>query len=132
MSDLSLEEIGKALPGTGEVMASVGRCFAMSWHAAHAGGWDLAAYFFRRTRSLLRGLSVTRPKYREQLRAFDADFLEPAYQALLARDLAAFDARYDAATGRANEYHVETGHAYVRWRLPAQPPDSGLELGEGS
>jgi hypothetical protein len=131
-AELSLEEIAAALPGTGEVMASVGRSFAMSWHAAHSGGWDLAAYFFRRTRSLLRGLSVTRPKYAEQLRAFDTGFMEPAYQALLAHDLAAFDAAFEDATERANAYHVETGHPYLRWRRPERPPDEGLDLSQGS
>jgi hypothetical protein len=125
----SLEELAQALPGTGEIMASVGRCFGQSWHAAQAGNYDLAAYFVRRTRSLLRKLIVVRPKYTEQVTEFDRDHMESVYQALMARDLAAFSSAYERAVERANFYHVDTGHPYIVWRTPEEPPDPGLELG---
>lgn len=125
---LSLEEMAAALPGTGEVMAAVGRSYGMAWHAAHSGNWDLAAYFLRRTRSLLRGLSTTRPKYAGQLREFELEFMEPLYEAVLGQDLWNFDARYERAVDQANAYHVDTGHAYLRWRRPETPPDQALEL----
>ena len=57
-AEMSFEQVAEALPGTGEVMRSVSACFAMSWHAAKGGNWDLGAYYLRRTRSLLRGLVV--------------------------------------------------------------------------
>src|SRR3981081_3852763 len=91
-AELTLEDIGAALPGTGEIMASVSSCYAMSWHAAAGGNWDLAAYYLRRTRSLLRGLAVTRPKYADQLRAYDVGVLEQLYAALMAHDRPAFEA----------------------------------------
>jgi hypothetical protein len=127
-AELTLEQLADALPGTGDLMRSVGHCYAMTWHAAHGGNWDLAAYYFRRVRSILRGLAVVRPKYAAQVRDFDGGLLEDAYQALLAHDLGAFDGRFQAAAERANEYHVETGHPYIRWKLPAQPPDGGVDL----
>jgi hypothetical protein len=127
-AELTLEDIGSALPGTGEVMASVSWCFAMCWHAATGGNWDLSAYYLRRTRSLLRGLSVTRPKYAEQISEYDAGVLEELYQALLAHDRVAFGALYGRATDQANEYHVTTGHPYIRWVLPSEPPEKGLDL----
>lgn len=130
-AELTLEELAEALPGTGELMRSVGHCFAMAWHAAEAGAWELAAYYFRRTRSLLRGLAVVRPKYADQVREYDRDVLEPAYQCLLERDRPRFEAVFGTAVARANELHVETGHAYIRWRVPALPPDPGVELGPG-
>ena len=127
-ADLSLEQVAESLPGTGELMRSVGHCQGMAWHAAHGGNWDLAAYYLRRTRSLLRGLAVVRPKYATQVAEFDRGVLEASYQALLARDLDAFDRRFGAATEQANAYHVETGHPYIRWQTPAEPPDRGLDL----
>jgi hypothetical protein len=130
-AELTLEDIGSALPGTGEIMASVSSCFAMAWHAAAGGNWDLAAYYLRRTRSLLRGLAVTRPKYAEQLRDYDGGVLEPLYQALLAHDRDAFQERYQGAIREANGYHVSTGHPYIRWLLPAEPPEKGLDLSGG-
>ena len=122
-------DLGQALPGTGEIMASVGRCFGEAWHAAQAGNFDLAAYFVRRTRSLLRKLLVVRPKYTEQVTEFDRDHMEAVYQALMARDISAFSAAYDRAVDRANFYHVDTGHPYIVWRTPDEPPDPGLDLG---
>ncbi len=127
-AELTLEDIGASLPGTGEIMASVGSCYAMCWHAATGGNWDLAAYYLRRTRSLLRGLAVTRPKYADQLREFDSGVLEQLYRTLLRRDRAGFERLYEAATDRANAYHVDTGHAYIRWSTPEEPPEKGLDL----
>ena len=126
-AELSLEEIGSLLPGTGEIMASVSTCFAMCWHAAAVGSWDLSAYYLRRVRSLLRGLSVTRPKYADRLRDYDAR-LEHLYQAVLEHDRAGFDLLYDEAVDQANTNHVETGHPYIRWRRPPEPPEKGLDL----
>jgi hypothetical protein len=129
-AELTLEDIGGALPGTGEIMASVSWCFAMCWHAAIGGNWDLAAYYLRRTRSLLRGLAVTRPKYADQIRDYDTGVLEQLYATLLSRDRAAFGALYGRAVDEANEYHVTTGHPYIRWSLPGEPPEKGLDLTE--
>ena len=77
--------LAEALPGTGEIMRSVSVCFAMSWHAAKGGNWDLGAYYLRRTRSLLRGLVVTRPKYAAELAEFDAQHLEGIYVSIIER-----------------------------------------------
>ena len=125
----SASDLAQALPGTGEIMASVGRCFGQSWHAAQAGNYDLAAYFVRRTRSLLRKLLVVRPKYTDQVTEFDRDHMEAVYQALMAKDLSAFEVAYTRAVERANFYHVDTGHPYIVWRTPPEPPDPALELG---
>src|SRR5262245_32471199 len=130
-AELTLEDIGGALPGTGEIMASVSSCFAMVWFAADGGNWDLAAYYARRTRSLLRGLAVTRPKYAEQIRDYDTGVLEELYQALMARDRAAFEALYGRSVDEANGYHVSTGHPYIRWVRPAEPIEKGLDLTAG-
>jgi hypothetical protein len=127
-AELTLQDIAEALPGTGQVMASVSSCYAMCWHAADGGNWDLAAYYLRRTRSLLRGLAVTRPKYADQIRVYDTGILETLYQAVVARDRPAFDDRYQRAVDEANVYHVDTGHPYIRWVLPAVPPEQGLDL----
>jgi hypothetical protein len=130
-AELSLEDVAAALPGTGDVMRSVSHCFAMCWHAAAGGNRDLAAYFLRRTRNLLRGLVVTRPKYAAQVADYDVHFLEPLYQAVLAGDRRVFEARFERAVAQANVYHVDTGHPYIRWSVPAEPPDRGLDLSAG-
>lgn len=126
--ELSLEDVAAVLPGTGEVMRSVSHCFAMSWHATGGGNWDLALYYLRRVRSLLRGLAVTRPKYRDHIAEFDGRHLDPLYQAQLGHDLALCRERFAAAVDQANRYHVDTGHPYIQWGIPEQPPEPGLDL----
>ena len=51
---LSLEEVAQLLPGTGEIMASVGIAWWKCAYAARGGNWELAAYFARRVRGLQR------------------------------------------------------------------------------
>ena len=129
--EVSLEEIAALLPGAGDIMVIVSRNYGNLWHAAHGGNWDLASFYFRRTRTLLRNLSVTRPKYEAQLDEFERDHLDPIGEALLARDLIGFDRLYEASVARANALHVATGYPYIRWIRPEEPPDPGLDLGRG-
>jgi hypothetical protein len=129
--EVSLEEIAALLPGAGDIMVVVSRVYGNLWHAAHGGNWDLASFYFRRTRTLLRNLSLTRPKYEAQLADFVSDHLEPIGRALIAHDLDAFDRWYEASVARANELHVVTGYPYIRWERPEEPPDRGLDLGPG-
>ena len=120
--ELTLEEIAELLPGTGEIMASVGMCWWKCAYAARGGNWQLAAYFVRRVRSLQRKLAVVRPKYSGDLAAFEEQHLAPALAACDAGDRPAFDRAFAAATDKANELHVKWAKPYVRWTLPDEPP----------
>lgn len=126
--DLTLEQIADGLAGTGDVMASASHCFGTAWHAAQAGKWDLAAYYTRRVRALMRTLAVRRPKYAAQLDEFERDGLEPLLRAIVDQDEAEFRGRYEACVVMANRYHVDTGHAYIEWSTPASSPETGLGL----
>lgn len=125
---LSVEQIAQLLPGTGELMASVGIAWWKCAYAARGGNWDLAAYFARRVRGLQRKLAVVRPKYAEDLAAFERDLLAPLLSALDAHDGPVFERVFAAATDRANELHVKWAKPYIRWVLPGEAP-SDLELG---
>ena len=127
-AELDVVEVAEALPGTGEIMRSVSHCFAMCWHSARGGNLQLANYYLNRTRNLLRGLAITRPKYADQIREYEVGFLEPVYLALRDGDQDAFALAYDRATDQANVYHVDTGHPFIRWARPSEPPEKGLDL----
>ena len=127
-SALSLDEIAELLPGTGELMASVGNAWWKCAYAARGGNWALAAYFARRVRGLQRKLAVIRPKYAGDLSAFEEGHIAPLLAAVEARDTAAFERTFAAATDRANELHVKWAKPYIRWVLPDEPPRD-LELG---
>ena len=126
--DLKLEQIADGLPGTGELMASVSHCFGTVWHAVPAGKWDLAAYYTRRVRSLMRMLAVRRPKYAGQLEEFLRVGLEPLLRSIADRDEAEFTRLYGVCVEMANRYHVDTGHAYIEWTAPAESPERGVGL----
>jgi hypothetical protein len=121
-TELTLDEIAELLPGTGEIMASVGECWWKCAYAARGGNWPLAAYFVRRVRSLQRKLAVVRPKYSGDLAAFEEQHIAPALAACDAADLPAFDRAFAVATDKANELHVKWAKPYIRWTLPDEPP----------
>ena len=126
---LSLEQIAQLLPGTGELMASVGNAWWKCAYATRGGNWELAAYFARRVRGLQRKLAVIRPKYAEDLLAFENEHLNPLLAALGAHDGPAFERGYVKGTDKANELHVKWAKPYIRWVLPDEPPkDLDLEL----
>lgn len=125
-ADLTLEQIADSLPGTGEVMASISHCFGTAWHAGRAGKWDLAAYYTRRVRALMRMLAVRRPKYAAQLDEFLRDGLEPLLRAMVARDDLEFRKFFGECVAMANRFHVDTGHAYIEWTAPSTSPEQGL------
>jgi hypothetical protein len=126
--ELTLQEIADLLPGTGEIMASVGECWWKCAYAARGGNWQLAAYFVRRVRGLQRKLAVIRPKYSGDLASFEEQHIAPALAACDAGDQRAFDRAFAAATDRANELHVKWAKPYIRWTLPDEPPRD-LDLG---
>lgn len=121
--DLTLEEIAELLPGTGELMQSVGTTWWKCAHAARGGNWELAAYFARRTRGLLRKLAVVRPKYAGDLAAFETERIAPVLGACERNDRAAFDTAYASAVEIANELHAKWGKAFIRWSLPETAPE---------
>ncbi len=121
-AELSLEQMAELLPTTGEIMRSVGECWWKSAYAARGGNWPLAAYFARRVRGLQRSLAVLRPKHRERLEAFEGGVLTELLAAIAAQDGVAFERVFASATDLANRMHVDTGHAYIRWVLPDEPP----------
>jgi hypothetical protein len=129
-TELSLEEIAEALPGTGDVMLRVAEEWWRCAYAARGGNWPLAAYYARRVRSLQRGLAVIRPKYRERLDSFEAGPLAVVFAALEVQDSAAFERAFAAATDVANQNHVDTGYGYIHWKLPDDPPKD-VDLGRG-
>jgi hypothetical protein len=126
--DLTPEQIAEGLPGTGEVMASVSHCFGTAWHAGRAGKWELAGYYTRRVRGLMRTLAVRRPKYAGRLNEFMRDGLEPLLRAIADRDEPEFRKRFAECVVMANRYHVDTGHAYIEWAPPAASPEQGIGL----
>jgi hypothetical protein len=126
---LSLEQLAQLLPGTGEIMSSVGNAWWKCAYAARSGNWELAAYFARRVRGLQRKLAQIRPKYADDLAAFESEQVNPLLAALGEHNGPSFERIYATATDKANELHVKWAKPYIRWILPDEPPkDLDLEV----
>ncbi len=125
--ELTLEEIAELLPGTGELMQSVGNTWWKCAYAARGGNWEFAAYFARRTRGLLHKLAIIRPKYAGDVAGFEADHIAAVLAACERRALKDFEAATQAAIDAANALHAKWGKSYIRWTLPDAPP-ADLEL----
>ncbi len=128
--ELTLREIAEMLPSTGDLMASIGTSWWKCAHAARGGNWELAAYFARRTRGLLRKLAVLRPKYAGDVASYESERIAAVLAACDGEDTAAFETAYAAAVGSANELHAKWGKPYIRWTLPEEPP-TDLDLSRG-
>jgi hypothetical protein len=120
--ELTLEEIAELLPGTGELMQSVGNTWWKCVYAARGGNWELAAYFARRTRGLLHKLAVVRPKYAGDVATFEAEHIVAVLAACDRRASQDVEAAAAAAIDAANVLHAKWGKSYIRWTLPDSPP----------
>jgi hypothetical protein len=103
-------------------MQSVGNTWWKCAYAGRGGNWELAAYFARRTRSLLRKLAIVRPKYAGDVASFEATHIAAVLGACERSERAAFDAAIAAAIDAANVLHVKWAKSYIRYRLPDDPP----------
>ena len=121
--ELTLEEIAELLPGTGEIMASVGdvlvevrvrrsRRELAARRVLRAPGARTAAQARRRAAEVLRRSRGVR----------GSSTSRPALAACDAKDQRAFDRAFAAATDKANELHVKWAKPYIRWTLPDEPP----------
>lgn len=129
--ELTLREIADMLPSTSDLMSAVGTAWWKCAHAARGGNWELAAYFVRHARGLLRKLAVLRPKYAADVAGYEGQQIAAVLAACERADRAAFESAFAAAVEVANQLHVKWGKSYIRWKLPEDPPrDLDLSRGE--
>lgn len=128
--DLTLDELAAMQPGMDRLMAELTPRMQGLYHAAGAGNWPLAAYFYKSVVKQLRLCVQSRPKYDPEMTAYIAEDCDPVRQAIKACDAAAFEAAYAVMVERANDYHVHFGKAFIRWVTPPEPPP-GLDLNAG-
>jgi hypothetical protein len=128
-NELTLRQISEALPDTETIMTRVGHSWWHLYYAAKGGNWGLADYYFRRVGKLDEMVKTLRPKHKERMERFQRTVIPAVKAAIEAKDFAAFEKAYHAATDMANEMHVESGYEYIKWELPKTPPPGGLRFG---
>lgn len=94
--------------------------FSTMFHAARAGGWDLAEYEAEEVEETLESAEAAEPEYAPLLQQFRQEFMRPLRRALTARDTAQFDLAFRAAVQGCNNCHVATQHPFIV--VPQNPP----------
>jgi hypothetical protein len=128
--DLTLDDLGRQLPGMDRLMAEVGPRVHRMYYAAKAGNWPLAAYFSKSVIKQLKLSVDSRPKYDPEMSDYLAKDYAPVTAAIKAGDAAAFELAYQRMVDRANELHGVFGKPFIGWKTPAAPPDD-LDLTAG-
>ena len=127
-AEMTIDQLAEIQPGMAGIMKEVGDRFSKAFYAAKGGNWKLAAYQLNMVRLAFRMAKVTRPKFTEDLNTFDSEYLLPIFKAIQAQDLPRFEEAFRKGTEGSDFYHDKTGHPYIRYVLPKDPP-SNLFLG---
>src|SRR5437867_3136084 len=110
------------MPGMAEVMLTLAHRYHVMYYAAKVGNWQLAAYQLGGARKALRTAKLTRPKYTQAIDQFLKEFLEPIDVAIRERQWTVFEQLMRASVEASDGYHREWGYPYIRYRIPAAPP----------
>src|SRR3989304_9556875 len=67
---VTLDRMGKALPGFGVIMHRIGLRYTTAYYAAQAGNWDLVDYEFEELTEEFEAGMITRPQRKQPAQAF--------------------------------------------------------------
>ena len=115
--EMTIDQLALIQPGMAGLMKEAGERYAQAYHAAEGGNWKLASYSLNMVRAAFRNAKVTRPKFTEDLDAFDSEYLLPIFKAVQAQDWGQFKAAYEKGVDGSDRYHDKTGHPYIRFVL---------------
>jgi hypothetical protein len=126
--EMTMDQLAGIQPGMGALMKEAGDRFTHTYYAAKGGNWKLAAHQLNEFRIAFRTAKMTRPKFAEDLTAFDREFLQPILKAIHDQDWNEFEAAFKRGEAGSDTYHDKRGYPHIRYVLPKDPP-SNLYLG---
>ena len=119
--NFTMDELAALQPGLAIFMPMIGDRWWNVYYAAKEANWVMAKFELGEGITLMQKGMQTRPRYTDALKAYIDDDLAPVEAALAAEDFEAFEAAFNKATVRANEYHDEFRKGYLVWKLPDHP-----------
>ena len=127
--EMTLDQLAGVQPGMAAIMKDTGERYTRTYYAAKGGNWKLAAHELNQVRATFRIAKVTRPKFAEDLDAFDAEYLQPIFKAIHDQDWKEFEAAFGRGEVGSDIYHDKRGYPHLRYVLPKEPPSSNLFQG---
>ena len=122
--EMTIDQLAEIQPGMAAIMKLVGERYTMAYYAAKGRNWRLAAYQLNQVRALFRTAKVTRPKYAEDVAAFDREYLQPIFKAIHDQDQREFEEAFRKGILGTDFYHDKRGASYIRYTLPENPPSN--------
>ncbi len=120
--EMTIDQLAEIQPGMAKLMQEVADDYSSAYYAAKGGNWKLAAHELNLVRSVFRTAKVTRPKYVQDLDAFDAEYLTPIFKAIQQKDWAVADEAFQRGIEGSDKYHDKYGYDYIRFVLPQESP----------
>jgi len=119
--EMTVDQLAEIQPGMASIMKEVGERYTGTYYAAKGGNWKLAAYHLNMVRVSFRTAKVTRPKFADDLSAFDAEFLTPIFKAIQLNDWEKFEEAFKKGEAGTDLYHDKRGYPHIRYVLPRDP-----------
>jgi hypothetical protein len=118
----ALSDLGHLMPGMAEVMPLVGERIWKCWYAGKARNKPLARFQLSEAVNLMEKGAILRPKYTDDMEAFIGGEVAAVKKSIESEDWDAFEPAFLAMVEAANGYHEKYDKAFLRWRIPDQPP----------
>ena len=118
--EMTIDQLAEIQPGMAAIMKMVGERYTLTYYAAKGGNWKLAAYQLNQIRAAFRTAKVTRPKFADDLAAFDREYLTPLFKAIHDQDWGGFEEAFKKGEAGSDFYHEKRGVSYIRYTLPEQ------------
>ena len=119
---LLLKVLSSIQRGMGSVMMEYGYRFYVMYYAAKAKNWELAKYQLHEQIEIQEVGETIRPEYAEKLKEFEIKYLLKLEKDIEAKDWMSFKRDYSEVRKACNRCHNETGHKYIHYKLPVNPP----------
>jgi hypothetical protein len=126
--EMTVDQLAGIQPGMATLMKEVGERYTQTYYAAKGGNWKLAAHHLNGLRSAFRTAKLTRPKFADDLAAYDKEYLTPIFRAIHDQDWKEFEAAFGRGESGSDFYHDKRGYPHIRYVLP-DDPTSNLYLG---
>lgn len=122
--ELTIDQLAEIQPGMAAIMKVVGDRYTETYYAAKGGNWKLAAYHLNQLRSEFKVAKVTRPKFAEDLAAFDKEYLQPIFKAIHDGEWDQFLAAFKKGEMGSDIFHDKRGYPHIRYVLPKEHPSN--------
>ncbi|MGH9919218.1 MAG: hypothetical protein ACRD6W_10190 [Nitrososphaerales archaeon] len=118
----ALSDLGHLMPGMAEVMPLIGERIWKCYYAGKARNRPLAKFQLSEAVNLMQKGAILRPKYEEDMEGFISGEVAAVRKCIEDEDWEGFDTAFAAMVESANANHEKYDKAFLRWKVPDQPP----------